>query len=66
MPLLSYIAFVRNHIMKDIRIKVTTFDGLSTIWYEKSRLKNPTDVINRRVYDQLCGLNIKEIEVSVM
>ena len=66
MPLLSYIAFVRNHIMKDIRIKVTTFDGLSTIWYEKSKLKNATDVINRRVYDQLCGLNIKEIEVSVM
>ena len=52
--------------MKDIRIKVTTFDGLCTIWYERSKLKNACDVISKRVYNQLCGLNIKEIEVDVI
>jgi len=52
--------------MKDVRIRVETYDGLSTIWYEKSKLKNPTDVINRRVYNQLCGLNIKEISVDLV
>ena len=52
--------------MKDIRVKVTTFDGLCTIWYERSKLKNACDTISKRVYNQLCGLNIKEIEVSVI
>jgi len=51
--------------MKDIRIQVETWDGLQTIWYEKSRLKNPTDAICKRVNEQLCGLNIKRIEVSL-
>ena len=48
--------------MKDIRIKVTTGDGLCTIWYERTKTKCST--IQERVYNQLCGLNIKEIEVS--
>lgn len=52
--------------MKDIRIKVTTADGLCTIWYERSKAKNATEIINKRVYNQLCGLNIKEIDVSVI
>ena len=51
--------------VKTIRIQVETYDGLSTIWYEKSRLKNPTDAICKRVNEQLCGLNIKRIEVSL-
>jgi len=52
--------------MKDIRIQVETFDGCITIWYERSKLKNACDVISKRVYNQLCGLNIKEINVSVI
>jgi hypothetical protein len=52
--------------MKDIRIKVETNDGCTTIWYERSKLKNATDIINRRVYNQLCGLNLKRVEVSVI
>ena len=51
--------------MKNYRIRVETFDGLCTIWYEKSKAKKATDIICKRVYDQLCGLNIKEIDVSV-
>lgn len=52
-------------IMKTIRIQVETYDGCRTIWYEKSKLKNPTEVISKRVNEQLCGLNIKRIEVSL-
>ena len=52
--------------VKDIRIRVETYDGLCTIWYERSRLKNACDVISKRVYNQLCGLNIKEVQVSVI
>jgi len=52
--------------MKDIRIQVETFDGCITIWYERSKLKNACDVISKRVYNQLCGLNIKEIDVTVI
>ena len=51
--------------MKTYRIRVTTFDGLTTIWYETSKAKKAADIISRRVYDQLCGLNIKEIEVNL-
>jgi hypothetical protein len=51
--------------MKTIRIQVETYDGCRTIWYEKSKLKNPTDSICKRVNEQLCGLNIKRIEVSL-
>jgi len=49
---------------KNYRIQVTTFDGLRTVWYEKSKAKKATDIICKRVYDQLCGLNIKEIDVT--
>lgn len=51
--------------MKNYRIRVETFDGLCTIWYEKSKAKKAADIICKRVYDQLCGLNIKEIDVSL-
>jgi len=51
--------------LKTIRIQVETYDGCRTIWYEKSKLKNPTEVISKRVNEQLCGLNLKRIEVSL-
>jgi hypothetical protein len=51
--------------MKNYRIRVETFDGLQTIWYEKSKAKKAMDIISKRVYDQLCGLNVKTIEVSL-
>lgn len=51
--------------MKTIRIQVETYDGCQTIWYEKSRLKNPTEKICNRVHEQLAGLNIKRVEVSL-
>jgi len=56
----------REFTLKDIRIYVETYDGLCTIWYERSKLKNACDVISKRVYNQLCGLNIKEVNVSVI
>jgi len=52
--------------LKDIRIYVETYDGLCTIWYERSKLKNACDVICERVTNQLMGLNIKEVNVSVI
>jgi hypothetical protein len=52
--------------MKDIRIQVTTNDGCTTIWYERSKAQNACEKINDRVYNQLCGLNIKEVDVSVI
>jgi hypothetical protein len=51
--------------MKTIRIQVETNDGCTTIWYEKSRLKEPTEPIMNRVMEQLCGLNLKRVEVSL-
>jgi hypothetical protein len=51
--------------MKTIRVQVETNDGCCTIWYEKSRLKNPTQVICDRVNQQLAGLNLKRVEVSL-
>lgn len=52
--------------MKDIRIQVETNDGCVTIWYERSKLKNATDVICQRVNNQLAGLNLKRVEVSLI
>lgn len=52
--------------MKDIRILVETADGCVTIWYERSNKENACKFIHNRVYNQLCGLNIKEIDVSVI
>ena len=56
----------REFTLKDIRIRVETYDGCCTIWYERSRLKNACDVICKRVTNQLMGLNIKEVNVSVI
>jgi hypothetical protein len=50
--------------MKNYRIRVETYDGLQTIWYEKSKAKSANKLILNRVYNQLCGLNIKEVEVT--
>ena len=58
------IEVVRNWTLKDIRIRVETNDGCCTIWYERSKQKCST--IQERVYNQLCGLNIKEIDVSII
>ena len=51
--------------MKTVRIQVETWDGCTTIWYETSRLKEPTEFISKRVNSQLAGLNLKRIEVSL-
>lgn len=51
--------------MQTIRVQVETNDGCVTIWYEKSRLKNACDRIHDRVLDQLAGLNLKRVEVSI-
>jgi hypothetical protein len=51
--------------MKNYRVHVETNDGCVTIWYEKSRLKNACERIHDRVLDQLAGLNLKRVEVSL-
>lgn len=52
--------------MQTYRIQVDTWDGCTTIWYEKSSLKrNPADKIARRVAEQLQGLNLHRIDVSL-
>jgi len=50
--------------MKNYRVRVETYDQCVTIWYEKSKAKSADKLILNRVYNQLCGLNIKEIEVT--
>jgi hypothetical protein len=50
--------------MKNYRVRVETNDGCVTFWYEKSSAKRACDLINNRVYNQLCGLNIKEVSVT--
>ena len=56
--------FLYPELMKNYRIYVETYDGLCTIWYEKSKAKSADKLILNRVYEQLCGLNIKEIDVT--
>lgn len=51
--------------MKTVRVQVETWDGCMTIWYEVSRLKNPTDAVSKRVNARLAGLNLRRIEVSL-
>ena len=51
--------------MKNYRVRVETNDGCVTIWHEKSKAKTADKLILNRVYNQLCGLNIKEIDVSL-
>lgn len=52
--------------MKEYRILVKTYDGCTTIWYEKSRAKNACDLISKRVGNQLQGLALKEIDVRLI
>ena len=52
-------------IMKNYRVCVETNDGCATVWYEKSNAKKAPTIICNRVYEQLCGLNIKNIEVNL-
>jgi len=56
--------FFPRLIMKNYRVQVETYDGCVTIWYEKSKAKTADKLILNRVYNQLCGLNIKEISVN--
>lgn len=56
----------REFTLKDIRVFVETWDGCITIWYERSKLKNACDSIHDRVMNQLAGLNLKRVEVSVI
>ncbi|AOO10439.1 hypothetical protein RW03080701_070 [Synechococcus phage S-RIM8] len=52
-------------MMKNYRVRVETNDGCVTVWHEQSRAKTADKLILNRVYNQLCGLNIKEIDVSL-
>jgi hypothetical protein len=51
--------------MQTFRIQVETNDGCRTIWYEQSRAKDACTKIHDRVLDQLVGLNLKRVEVSL-
>jgi hypothetical protein len=51
--------------MKTYKVTVDTNDGCRTIWYEKSKAKKAPTIICNRVYEQLCGLNIKDISVDL-
>jgi len=50
--------------MKNYRVRVETYDGCVTFWYEKSKAKTADKLILNRVYNQLCGLNIKQVSVT--
>jgi hypothetical protein len=50
--------------MKNYRVRVETNDGCVTIWHEKSHATRACDLITNRVYNQLCGLNLKEVSVE--
>jgi hypothetical protein len=52
--------------MKTYKVTVQTNDGCVTFWYEKSRAKFATDIICRRIWDQLAGLNLHRVEVDLM
>ena len=56
---------VRKFTVTEVKVRVETYDGCVTFWYEKSRVKNPTEVVCNRVTNQLMGLNIKEVSVTV-
>ena len=61
--------------MKNYRVRVETNDGCVTIWHEKAKLNKLVTIdqanvnnclkIQNRVYNQLCGLNIKEVSVTL-
>lgn len=48
----------------NFRVRVETNDGCVTIWYEKHAAKKACDIICKRVYEQLAGLNLKEVSVT--
>jgi hypothetical protein len=50
---------------KTYRILVETNDGCKTIWYENSKAKKAPTLICERVNKQLCGLNLKRVEVDL-
>lgn len=50
--------------MNTYRVRVETYDGCVTIWYEKSKAKNACEIINNRTFSRLCGLNIKQVSVT--
>ena len=50
--------------MPNYRVRVETNDGCVTVWFEKSSAKTACKLITNRVYNQLCGLNIKEVSVT--
>ena len=58
------VSFLFELIMKNYRVRVETYDGCVTIWHEKSKAKSADKLILNRVYNQLCGLNVKEISVD--
>lgn len=51
--------------MQTVRVQVETNDGCRTIWYEQSRAKKPCTKVLNRVLEQLAGLNLKNVEVSL-
>ena len=53
-----------DNTMKNYRVRVETYDGCVTIWWEKSKAKTADKLILNRVYNQLCGLNIREVSVT--
>lgn len=56
--------FASEMTKKNYRVRVETYDGCVTVWYETSAAKSAGKLILNRVYNQLCGLNVKEIEVT--
>ena len=50
---------------KTVRIQVETNNGCRTIWYEQSRAKDACTKVHDRVMEQLAGLNLKRVEVSL-
>ena len=55
--------FAPEMTKKNYRVRVETNDGCVTVWYETSAAKSADKLILNRVYNRLCGLNVKEIEV---
>ena len=59
-----FFLFASEMTKKNYRVRVETYDGCVTVWYETSAAKSAGKLILNRVYNQLCGLNVKEIEVT--
>lgn len=58
------VTLLESMMTKNYRVMVETYDGCVTVWHEKSKAKTADKLILNRVYNQLCGLNIKEISVT--